>query len=82
MRSKQPRAINDPRIYHVFRFYQVVSEPETQGSYGHYIEVNTASTSTTTASINLTAAEPVTTVSAPVTTAGVSVGTADPSTPP
>nr|GEV31414.1 copia protein [Tanacetum cinerariifolium] len=27
MRSKQPRAINDLRIYHVFRFYQVVSDP-------------------------------------------------------
>ncbi|GJS04915.1 hypothetical protein Tco_0321423 [Tanacetum coccineum] len=27
MRSKQPRAINDQRTYHVIRFYQVVSEP-------------------------------------------------------
>nr|GEU49685.1 putative ribonuclease H-like domain-containing protein [Tanacetum cinerariifolium] len=55
---------------------------ETQGRYGHDIEVNTASTSITTASINLTAAEPVTTVNAPVTTAGVSVSTVEPSTPP
>ncbi|GJY93596.1 hypothetical protein Tco_0509378, partial [Tanacetum coccineum] len=57
-------------------------DSETQGRYGHDIEVNTASTSITTASINITIAEPVTTASAPVTTVGVSVSTAKPSTPP
>ncbi|GKB81760.1 hypothetical protein Tco_0948655 [Tanacetum coccineum] len=43
-------------------------DAETQGRYGHDIEVNTASTSITTAS----------TASAPITTAGVSVSTAEP----
>ncbi|GJR99464.1 hypothetical protein Tco_0315973 [Tanacetum coccineum] len=57
-------------------------DAETQGRYGHDIEINTASTSITTASINITTAEPVTTASAPITTAGVSVSTAEPSTPP
>ncbi|GJW57417.1 hypothetical protein Tco_0104148, partial [Tanacetum coccineum] len=56
-------------------------DAETQGRYGHDIEINTASTSITTASINITTAEPVTTASAPITTAGVSVSTAEPSTP-
>nr|GEV61478.1 retrovirus-related Pol polyprotein from transposon TNT 1-94 [Tanacetum cinerariifolium] len=60
----------------------VHEDAETQGRYGHDIEVNTASTSITTASINLTAAEPVTTVSASVTTTSVSVSTVEPSTPP
>ncbi|GKB48165.1 putative ribonuclease H-like domain-containing protein [Tanacetum coccineum] len=55
---------------------------ETQGRYGHDLEVNTASTSITTANINITTAEPVTTASVPVTTAGVSVSTAEPSNPP
>ncbi|GJV64991.1 putative ribonuclease H-like domain-containing protein [Tanacetum coccineum] len=54
---------------------------ETQGRYGHDIEINTASTSITSASINITTAEPITTASAPITTAGVSVSTAEPSTP-
>ncbi|GJT49417.1 putative ribonuclease H-like domain-containing protein [Tanacetum coccineum] len=44
---------------------------ETQGRYGHDLEVNTASTSITTANINITTAEPVTTASVPVTTAGL-----------
>nr|GEU32350.1 hypothetical protein [Tanacetum cinerariifolium] len=52
---------------------------ETQGRYGHDIDV---SASITTVGINLTADEPVTTVSAPVTTAGISVSTIEPSTPP
>nr|GEV35933.1 hypothetical protein [Tanacetum cinerariifolium] len=56
-------------------FVQV--DAETQGRYGHDIEVNTASTSITTTSINLTAAEPVTTVSEPVNIVGVSVSTAE-----
>ncbi|GKE87585.1 hypothetical protein Tco_1565060 [Tanacetum coccineum] len=43
-------------------------DSETQGRYGHDIEVNTASTSLTTAS----------TASAPITTSGVSVSTAEP----
>nr|GEX61559.1 uncharacterized mitochondrial protein AtMg00810-like [Tanacetum cinerariifolium] len=60
----------------------IQKDAETQGRYGHGIEVNTASTSITTTSINITTAEPVTTVGAPVTTAGVSVSTAEPSTPP
>ncbi|GKE35058.1 hypothetical protein Tco_1454380 [Tanacetum coccineum] len=55
---------------------------ETQGRYGHDIEINTASTSITTASINITTVEPVTTASALITTAGVFVSTAEPSTPP
>ncbi|GJX86762.1 hypothetical protein Tco_0337536 [Tanacetum coccineum] len=55
---------------------------ETQGRYGHDIEINTASTSITTASINITTVEPVTTASVLITTAGVSVSTAEPSTPP
>ncbi|GKC99423.1 hypothetical protein Tco_1169698, partial [Tanacetum coccineum] len=57
-------------------------DSETQGRYGHDIEVNIASTLITTVNINITTAEPVTTASAPVTTAGVSVSTAEPSTPP
>ncbi|GJW93809.1 hypothetical protein Tco_0173481 [Tanacetum coccineum] len=55
---------------------------ETQGRYGHDIEINTASTSITISSINITTAKPVTFASAPITTAGVSVSTAEPSTPP
>ncbi|GJQ93013.1 uncharacterized mitochondrial protein-like protein [Tanacetum coccineum] len=47
-------------------------DAETQGRYGHDIEINTASTSITTASINISTTEPVTTASAPITTAGVS----------
>nr|GEW88258.1 hypothetical protein [Tanacetum cinerariifolium] len=61
---------------------RLFKDVETQGRYGHDIEVNTDSTSITTASINLTATEPVTTVSAPVTTIGVSVSIAEPSTSP
>ncbi|GJY95277.1 hypothetical protein Tco_0511638 [Tanacetum coccineum] len=57
-------------------------DAETQGRYGHDIEINTVSTSITTASINITTAEPVTTASAPITTVGVTVSTAEPSTPP
>ncbi|GJU92921.1 putative ribonuclease H-like domain-containing protein [Tanacetum coccineum] len=57
-------------------------DSETQGRYGHDIEINTASASITTASINITTAEPVTTASAPITTVGVSVSTAEPSTRP
>ncbi|GKD42682.1 hypothetical protein Tco_1267327 [Tanacetum coccineum] len=57
-------------------------DSETQGRYGHDIEINTASTSITTAIINITTAEPVTTASALITTDGVSVSTAKPSTPP
>ncbi|GJW92003.1 hypothetical protein Tco_0169556 [Tanacetum coccineum] len=57
-------------------------DAETQGRYGHDIEVNNASTSITTASINITTVEPVTTASAPITTAGVSISTAEQSTPP
>ncbi|GJW95528.1 hypothetical protein Tco_0175200 [Tanacetum coccineum] len=57
-------------------------DAETQGRYGHEIEINSASTSITTASINITTAEPVTTASAPITTTGVSVSTAEPRTPP
>ncbi|GJU95254.1 hypothetical protein Tco_1320010 [Tanacetum coccineum] len=57
-------------------------DAETQGRYGHDIEINTASTSITTDSINITNAEPITTASAPITTAGVSVSTTEPSTPP
>ncbi|GJV81035.1 putative ribonuclease H-like domain-containing protein, partial [Tanacetum coccineum] len=57
-------------------------DAETQGRYGHDIEINTLSTSITIASINITTAEPVTTSSAPITTAGVSVSTAKPSNPP
>ncbi|GJZ17382.1 hypothetical protein Tco_0553505 [Tanacetum coccineum] len=57
-------------------------DAETQGRYGHDIEIKTASTSITTASINITTAKPVTTASAPITTAGISVSTAKPSTPP
>ncbi|GKC98793.1 putative ribonuclease H-like domain-containing protein [Tanacetum coccineum] len=60
----------------------IQEDAETQGRYGHDIEVNTASTLITTASINITNAEPVTTASAPITTADVSVSTAKPSTPP
>ncbi|GKF30033.1 hypothetical protein Tco_0096375, partial [Tanacetum coccineum] len=56
---------------------------ETQGRYGHDIEINTASTSITTANINITIAEPVTiTANAPIATAGVSITTDEPSTPP
>ncbi|GKF20680.1 hypothetical protein Tco_0069318, partial [Tanacetum coccineum] len=71
-------------------------DSKTQGTYGHDIGVNTASTPITTArinittasipittaSINITTVEPVTTASASVTTAGVSATTAEPSTPP
>ncbi|GJU14537.1 hypothetical protein Tco_1142503 [Tanacetum coccineum] len=57
-------------------------DAETQGRYGHDIEINTASTSITTASINITTAELVTTASALNTTASVSVSTAAPGTPP
>ncbi|GJR63913.1 hypothetical protein Tco_0009978 [Tanacetum coccineum] len=56
-------------------------DAETQGRYGHGIEINNASTSITTAIINITTAEPVTTASAPITTTGVSISTAEPSTP-
>nr|GEV01479.1 retrovirus-related Pol polyprotein from transposon 17.6 [Tanacetum cinerariifolium] len=59
----------------------VQEDAETQGRYGHDIEVNTASTSITNANINITTAEPVTTVSAPITTAGVSVSTVEPKKP-
>ncbi|GJZ01468.1 putative reverse transcriptase domain-containing protein [Tanacetum coccineum] len=45
-----------------------LEDAETQGRYGHDIDITTA--------------EPVTTASAPITTAGVSVSTAEPSTPP
>ncbi|GJR54634.1 hypothetical protein Tco_1405155 [Tanacetum coccineum] len=57
-------------------------DSETQGRYGHDIEINTVSTSITTAIINITTAEPVTTASAPVATTGVSVSTVEPRTPP
>ncbi|GJQ96392.1 hypothetical protein Tco_0007531 [Tanacetum coccineum] len=53
-------------------------DAETQGRYGHDIEINTASTSITTASINITIDEPFITASAPVAIAGVSVSTAEP----
>ncbi|GJS71822.1 putative ribonuclease H-like domain-containing protein [Tanacetum coccineum] len=55
-------------------------DAETQGRYGHDIEINTASTSITTASINVTTAELVITTSAPVATTGVTVSTTEPST--
>ncbi|GKF63717.1 hypothetical protein Tco_0187165, partial [Tanacetum coccineum] len=45
----------------------IQEDVETQGRYGHDIEVNTASTSITTSNINITTIEPVTTLSAPVT---------------
>ncbi|GJW39194.1 hypothetical protein Tco_0065039 [Tanacetum coccineum] len=53
-------------------------DAETQGRYGHDVEVNTVRTSFTTANINITTAEPITTVSAPVTNAGVSISIAKP----
>ncbi|GKE74944.1 hypothetical protein Tco_1536985, partial [Tanacetum coccineum] len=59
-----------------------LGDAETQGRYGHDIEVNTASTSITTTIINITTVEPVTTASAPITTAGASVSAVEPSTPP
>ncbi|GJV82073.1 hypothetical protein Tco_1517943 [Tanacetum coccineum] len=60
----------------------VQEDAETQGRYGHDIEVNTASTSITTASINITTVEHVTTASASITTVGVSVTIVEPCTPP
>nr|GEX67664.1 retrovirus-related Pol polyprotein from transposon TNT 1-94 [Tanacetum cinerariifolium] len=56
-------------------------DAKIQGSYGHDIEISTASTSINNTSINVTTNEPVTTVSTPITTAGVSVSTVEPSTP-
>ncbi|GKA85213.1 hypothetical protein Tco_0806867 [Tanacetum coccineum] len=70
------------RLFKVKIEYSIEKSLETQGRYGHDIEINIASTSITTASINITTAKPITTTSAPVTTAGVSVSTTEPSTPP
>ncbi|GJX50848.1 hypothetical protein Tco_0277693 [Tanacetum coccineum] len=53
-------------------------DAETQGRYGHDIEINIASTSITTASINITTAEPVTIASVPITTTSVFVSNAEP----
>ncbi|GJU35084.1 hypothetical protein Tco_1183438 [Tanacetum coccineum] len=80
--AEQGRAVGRNKIDQDEGIAWFQEDSETQGRYGHDIEINTASASITTASINITTVEPVTTASAPITTVGVFVSTAEPSTPP